>query len=430
MEKKQIVILGAGFAGLTAALRLGRALRKNRLSKKYKVLLIDKHSYHTYTPLLYEIATTPEKVAGYKKLASLVSFDVEPLVKRVGVDFLKSEVNRLDLINGNIFTVDGNNIGYDALIVAFGSEINYYSIEGLAENAIGFKTVMDALSIREKISSVAADFKEKDFKVVVAGAGSTGVELASELKLWFCSKMSVLGPSCSGTVTLVDSGPRPLSKLLPKLVAAVSRRLEKIDLRVAMNQRIKKVDNHFLYFEDDTKLEYDVLVWSGGVRPNKIVSASGAKKNESGMVCVDEYLCFMPEGAEKVFKRPTYGIGDVVVASNEAGRPAPWVAPEAVGQAKTAVNNILDDILHEAGRLSPSVSLKRKHFVRDWPYIIPVGGKWAVARINNFVLKGFWAWIFKGVVEYRYLVSILGFFRGTRFWLRGLIVFLKNDRLG
>ncbi|PIR88140.1 MAG: hypothetical protein COU10_00750 [Candidatus Harrisonbacteria bacterium CG10_big_fil_rev_8_21_14_0_10_45_28] len=415
--KKQIVILGAGFGGLAVALNLIKRLRKLKLLDEYQVLLIDKNDYHTYTPLLYEIATTSEAVAGFRELCTLASFSLASIGKRRGFSFMRAQIGRMDFDGGNIFTTDGRNIGYDFLVVALGGKTNYFGIEGLAENSVSLKTLSDALRIREKVSTAMALHQPKDVRVVVVGAGSTGVELAGDLQLWLFGKAGG-----AGRVFLLGESDKPLNNFPPKVVMASTQRLNDLHIELAMNCRLEKVDEAFLYFNGGEKMRFDVLVWAGGIGQLDVLLDSDASKDVDGQVFVNEFLEILPKTENDNFRLSVYGIGDGVVVSDKTGRPAPLVAPEAISQANTVCVNILNVILKKDEKI--------RHEVREWPYIIPIGGKWATAKIGRFIFSGFLAWVFKGLVEYRYLLSVLGWFDGTRFWVRGLLVFLKSDRLG
>src|SRR3972149_2545684 len=106
-DKKSIVILGAGFGGLKAAFDLNRLLKRHKLADQYEIALIDRNSYHTYTPTLYEIATTSKETANYIGLKQIVTFEIAYLVKKTNIEFLKAEIKELDLIGGDIHFTNG-----------------------------------------------------------------------------------------------------------------------------------------------------------------------------------------------------------------------------------------------------------------------------------------------------------------------------------
>src|SRR3989338_3072215 len=131
MNKKKIVILGAGFGGIKAAFEICKKLKKNRLEDKYKLILIDKNSYHTYTPILYEIATISKNLANQINLKKLAAFPLPEIFRGEKITLLQKTVSELDLIGGDIHFSGGERLKFDYLILALGSEISYFNIPGL-----------------------------------------------------------------------------------------------------------------------------------------------------------------------------------------------------------------------------------------------------------------------------------------------------------
>ena len=126
---KKIIILGAGFGGLRAAMQIIKKLGALKLLEKYEVVLINKHDYHTYTPLLYEVATTSEKIADKSKLHEVASYQIEDLIRNLPIKFIRAEVKHLDLIEGDVHLDDGRKLDADFIVLALGAETNYFGIE-------------------------------------------------------------------------------------------------------------------------------------------------------------------------------------------------------------------------------------------------------------------------------------------------------------
>jgi len=173
---KNIVVLGAGFGGLRAARLLGKGVKKLGLSGAYRVILIDRNPYQTYTPTLYEAATTSKTTANYLDLKSIVTLPVDGLIKGSGAEFMEDEVKSVDLVGGDIHCAK-NNLKFDYLVLAIGSVTNYFNIPGLEQHSMTLKTFMDAIKLRDKILDLYESGKE-EIRVVIGGGGSTGVELA------------------------------------------------------------------------------------------------------------------------------------------------------------------------------------------------------------------------------------------------------------
>src|SRR3989338_1044510 len=143
---KKIVILGAGFGGLHVAMKLGKAIKWGKL-KDHEVMLIDKNDYHTYTPTLYEAATTSKDNADYIGLKSIVTFPIEKIIGNLPIKFFEDEVENLglDAREMSLHLKSGYNITYDYLVMSLGSVTNDFDIPGLKEYSHPFKTFTDAI---------------------------------------------------------------------------------------------------------------------------------------------------------------------------------------------------------------------------------------------------------------------------------------------
>ena len=123
---KHIVILGAGFGGLKTALLLSRGLKRLGLSDTYRVILVDRNNYHTYTPVLYEIATTSEEAAHYKDLKGIATFPLSSILKHTDVEIITDEVVKMNLIHGDVH-LKNHELAFEYLVIALGAETNYFN---------------------------------------------------------------------------------------------------------------------------------------------------------------------------------------------------------------------------------------------------------------------------------------------------------------
>lgn len=225
IENKKIVILGAGFAGLRAAKILTRFFPK-------QVILIDKHSYHLFTPELYELDEKKVKL---------------PI--KTKAEFIQKEVE------------DYHNLDYDYLVLAIGARVNYYGIPGLKENALTFYTLEDI----KKLQQVPAG------EILIIGGGATGIELAAQL----AQKLE------GEKVKLVEAAPQILPNFDESLRRKAQKRLEKLGVEVICSRRLIRVEIGKVFFENNESLKYNNLIWTGGVM--------------AGTYKVDEYLRVMGE---------------------------------------------------------------------------------------------------------------------------------------
>ncbi len=409
---KRIVILGAGFGGLRAALVLGK--RSRELTKRdYGITLIDKNRYHTYTPLLYEISTTSKATANYIDLKSVTTYPLEGVLLGTSVESIQGEVSNIDVVNKKIGLKGRETIDYEYLILALGAETNFFNIPGLKEQALELKSLMDALKIRDTIwEKIEAANNNEVVDIVIGGAGSTGVELAGEIQEWI-SQLKKEGYRCGTKVTLIDAAPTVLNNFEPKVIKRANRRLKKLGTNLLVGERIIKVEDGKVFLESGQIVSCNVLIWTGGVKANAISDRLPIKKDKQGRV---------EASGNMQINDKIYGIGDIVCIYDSDGRPTPMVARAAISEATIAAKNIVRETRGEKPDL--------KYRPRKYPYIIPIGGKYAVCKIGPLVIAGFGGWILKGLVELNYLFSIMPNTKALKIWLKGLRLFIQNDRLG
>lgn len=417
---KRVVILGAGFGGLRAAIVLGK--KSKELGRRgYGITLIDKNRYHTYTPLLYEISTTSKETANYLDLKSVATYPAEGVLLGFPIEFIQGEVRNIDLANKKI-ELEDRQIEYEYLILALGAETNFFDIPGLKENALELKSFNDALKIRDAIwERVLSAESDEAVDIVIGGGGSTGVELAGEIQEWI-AQLKKEGHLCRTSVTLIDVSSTVLKGFEEKIIKQATARLKKLGTNLLLEERVIKVDDGKVFLESGRIAGYDVLVWTGGVKANSIIEKLPLKKEKQNRVAVTGELLCASEKPNLEIQNKVYGVGDIVCVHDTNGEPVPMVARAAITQGTIAAKNIINTI--RGGRAS------LQYNPQNYPYIIPVGGKYAIAKCWSFTVAGFLGWVLKGLVELNYLFSIMPNVRAFRIWLRGLKVFIQNDRLG
>jgi NADH dehydrogenase len=417
MEKKPcVVILGAGFGGLRAALQLSKKLR----GRSCDIVLIDRNDYHTYTPTLYEAATTSKETANYLQIKEIVTFPVAEILKNTSVRFIKSEVRSLDLVNGDIHCANGERLKFDYLVLALGSETNYFGIPGLKENSLTLKTFLDALKIRDTILELMSSGKEQ-IEILIGGGGSTGVELAGELKGWLCELEEE--KKCKAELKIIEASPTILPGFPDPIVKKAGNRLRKLGVTILANTAIERAEKNKVILKGGQEIPYDILIWTGGVKASSLMGALPLKIEKRGRVEVAGEMECLPQSPDLKLYGKIYGLGDAICFYDpKTGKPIPGVARAALIQADVVAHNIACDT---RGRKD-----HKKYKPADYPYIIPVGGKWAVAKLGPLIIAGLGGWILKGLVELNYLLSIMPLGRALKAWLKGLRIFVQNDRLG
>lgn len=424
---KRIVILGGGFGGFQAALTLSKEVKKLPLGSDCEIILVDKNNYHTFTPLLYEVATTSKETADYLELKSLVAYPFDELLKGKDIKFINDEVLHVDVEEGAVH-LKLQKLKFNYLILALGAETNYFGIPGLEEKALGLKSFVDALRIRDAILGIV-EGGTKNPKIVIGGAGATGVELAGEIIEWTCKLNEEIGKVCDAELTLIDGSATILALFDPKVIKTATKRLKKLGIKIITNEFIKKVTDSKLTLTSGRKISFDLLIWTGGVKAASLTEKLPLKTEARGRVEILGPLECIPESPDLKVTGKIYVIGDIACFYElKTKKPVPQVARPAIIQGRIAAKNITEDIKKEK-RLAKKV---KQYIFRPWnyPYIIPIGGKFAIAKFGPVIISGFPAWVIKGLVELNYFLSIMPFFKAMKVWLKGLWIFIQNDRLG
>lgn len=399
MDKKNIVILGAGFGGIVAAQKIAKGLTSRQLLEKYQVILIDRNDYQIYTPTLYEDAAKGKDAKAQKNSA----WPVASLIRSLPIKLMTGEVGEIDLMGGDIHLATGEEIMAEFLVVALGSESNDFGIPGVKEHAVSMKTFADA----QKISAAIAELLEKNPnpKIVVAGAGPNGIEVASEIKYRH--------PRCE--VTIVEAMPTILPGLDANVAVKLSRRLAKLSVNVRLNAKIAQVNENAVALADGTNIPFDLMLWTAGVKAPALVTALPLRA-ERGKPLSDPNMSCVPQAPDLQLAPMVYAIGDAVCFMNPATQKSmPTVAPVAIEQAEIASWNILEEISKKEN--SAYAPRTKTYSPQTYPYVIPSGGSWAIAKIGPFILTGWPAHVFERFVELDYLLTILPFGKAIGTWL-------------
>lgn len=342
-QKKNIVVLGAGFGGLAAAMRIAKDLRRRALLGKYQLILVDRNDAQVYTPLLYEFAAAPRDPADLPKN---ITCDLCALIRNLPITFLRGEVASIDLMNGDIHLATGEEMKAEFAVIALGSEANYFGISGMRENTITLKTFADAQKVRAALTALLA--AKPNPRVVVGGAGANGIELAAQIKF--------LHRACE--VTLVEAMPDIMPGFDEKFTAPIRKRLMKLNVAMMVNAKITAVNPGTVQLEGGTAVPFDLMVWTGGIKAPDIVSKlplraeRGKPVAEMGMVCV-------PQTPDLKLYPMVYVLGDCVCFYDpKIRKPLPATAPIAMAQARIVALNVMEEIIKKNVRIARA---RREH---------------------------------------------------------------------
>jgi NADH:ubiquinone reductase (H+-translocating) len=332
----QVLILGAGFGGLTAAKVLSRL--------PVRVTLLDRHNYHLFQPLLYQVAT-----------ATLSPGDIASPIRWIfrraaNIRVLLGEAQSIDPAQHRVTLADGATLDYDYAIVATGASHAYFGHEEWAPAAPGLKTLEDALEIRKRIL-LAFERAEREtspvrrqelLTFVLVGGGPTGVELAGTLgeiaRQTLRHEFRSIDPR-QARIVLVEAGPTILPSFPLKLRDAARSSLRRLDIEVLENRTVTGVDPHGVSLGGDRLIAGTVL-WAAGVAASPIVSTLGVPRDRAGRVIVEPDLSI--PGHPEVFV-----IGDAAIFRQD-GKPLPGVAQPAIQEGAHAARMIAARIRGES----------------------------------------------------------------------------------
>ncbi|MCR4261188.1 MAG: FAD-dependent oxidoreductase, partial [Candidatus Colwellbacteria bacterium] len=316
---------------------------------------------------------------------------------------------------------NGDPLAYSHLVFALGTKVNYFGISGLKQRCFTLKTFSDALAIRDTIiEKIYSTERDRGINIVICGAGSTGVELAAELQEWF-AELGREGKKCNIQTTLIDASPSILSRLDKNVIRKAEKRLRKLRVNILTKSPVEKVTRDQIILKGDVRLGYDILIWTGGIEANSLTQTLPFKKDTRGIE-VDKHLKAKKLNKHTKLKGEVYVIGDSAVFRDTRNRvPVPQMARPAISEGLVAANNIISNI---AGKP------EGEFYAIDYPYVVPVGGKYTIVKIGPFVISGLLGWVLKGLIEFWYLISIMPPKHALGIWYKGLLIFIKNDRLG
>jgi len=409
----KIVIVGAGFGGLQTALGLEKKFRKK---KDISITLIDKRDYHLFTPNLFEVATAEEELVSVKQLKSSVTLPIRKILGGKNIKFVQGQINSVEARQNRLQT-RGKFIDYDFLVLALGSQSDFFNIPGAQENSLTLKDLPDALRIRNAVEFAVQnhrmDVNKNTLRVVVAGGGYTGVELVGELK----GLVNFLAwkngyPREKIELEIIEAA----NKLVPGFDDRLSQdaydRLRDLDVRVRLSARIAAVDSHLLELMGGEKIAHDVLIWTTGVKACDMYMGSSMTLDKKGRLPVNGFLQL--DGHHNIF-----ALGDIARVLDQAGKPVPSSAQDACDQGKYLAKAIPYIIKNQT---PPKTYVPNKH-----GFIVNVGGKWAVMNYKGFYAKGFLAFVIDGLAHLNYYISIIGVWRAVKWYAFQLEMYDRND---
>lgn len=409
MADKRVVIVGGGFAGLKTAKALGN-------KEGLRVALIDKHNYHLFQPLLYQVAT-----------AGLSPADIASPIRGIlssykNVAVFLGEVKNIDL-NNKLLIAEDRELPYDYLVLACGARHSYFGHPEWENNAPGLKTLEQATEIRRRIL-IAFEMAEKEenperqkqnLTFVVAGGGPTGVELAGAIaeisRQTLTKDFRRINPA-NTRVLLIEAGPRILAAFDEDLSNKASRDLEDLGVQIWTSTRVTDVRADSVVLGEEI-IKASTIVWAAGVQPSGLNKILNAPLDRAGRVIVEKDLSLKdhPE---------VFVLGDQACFFDENSKPLPGLASVAMQQGTHTAKNILNDLRGK----------QREPFrYLDKGQMATLGRKKAIAQIGKLKFSGFFAWLIWLFIHVYYLIGFKNKFSVIWQWSYAYFTFKKGARL-
>jgi len=383
----RILIVGCGFAGLTLAKKLSRL--------EVEVLVLDKHNYHLFQPLLYQVAT-----GGLE--ADNIAYPVRKIFRKMNkVFFRMAEVISIHQQERRVETSIGD-LSYDFLVLAMGSTNNYFDFESVKDKLLPLKSLTDAFRIRSQIMQNLERAlmikdpmeQEKAVNVAIIGGGPAGLELAGAIAEMKKYVLPLDFPELNLSrmhIYLFEAAPRLLSAMSEEASEHACKYLENLGVLIKTSTTVKRFDGKQLVLGNGDAVASDTVIWTAGVKPVRIEGIEQEAYLAGKRLQVDAFNRLI--GSTDVF-----ALGDAAAASSDSHpRGLPMLAPVAIQQAEHLVKNF---------RLLISGKPMLPFTYKDKGAMATIGRKRAVVDLPKWKFQGLFAWF---VWMFIHLMSLIGF---------------------
>jgi NADH:ubiquinone reductase (H+-translocating) len=405
---RRVVIIGAGFAGLSAAKELANA--------PFNITLIDRHNYHLFQPLLYQVATAGLSPAD-------IAAPIRNILRRqANVSVVLANVSGIDLAAKEVMA-EGRRIPFDFLIVATGAQHAYFGHEEWASSAPGLKTIDDATYLRRRIllaferaeTEPNPEERRSLLNFVIVGGGPTGVELAGAVaelaRRALRADFRVVDPRMA-RIVLIEAGPRLLPVFHPTLSKAARHSLEQLGVEVRLGAAVTDCSCSEVRLGDES-IATRTIVWAAGVKASPAGAWLGVPTDGIGRVLVSPDLSvpMLPH---------VFVIGDAACVLDEQGRPMPGVAPVAKQQGRYVARLLKAKM---RGDERPSFRY------RSFGALSTIGRKKAVAQFGGLKITGLAAGLLWSVAHVYFLIGFRNRTIVALNWAWNYATFQRGTRL-
>ena len=387
-NKKNILILGAGYGGVHVAKKLAKKYKKD---ENVEITLIDKNPFHTLMTELHE-------VAGGRVHPESVQVELSKIFARTKVKVVTDFIEKVDTENKTVKTTHGN-YSYDYLVVGTGSEPAFFGVPGVKENGFTLWSFEDAMKIRHhvqrmfKLASMERDEAKRKAMLtfVVAGSGFTGIEMAGELLEWK-SRLARENNVDENDVKLfvVEAMGTILNMLDRKQADKAEKYMVKKGMTILKNSPITEVAADKIVLKSGEEIATNTLIWTCGIQANQEAAEYGLQTARAGRLATNEFM-------QSINKEEVFVVGDLNYFEEEEGRGTPQIVEAAVQTGDVIVKNIV--ALMEKKDLTKFKS-------NYHGFMVSIGGRYCVANVAGMKLAGFFAMMMKHLVNLHYLWGV------------------------
>lgn len=407
--KPEIVIVGGGFGGI----KLGQLFAKENV----EVTLIDRHNFHLFQPLLYQVSTSVLETGE-------IAYPIRSFFRNnKNVNLFMAKAQGVDQERDVVITNHGE-IHYDYLILAAGATTNFFGMKNVEENSFGMKTLQEAVHIRNHVIHEferaekpyrSPEDRKKRMTFVVVGGGPTGVEEAGAIAELIAIQKKEFHKLDFNDVSikLIEATGHLLPMVSEDLQKHAVKVLERKGVEVMLNTQVVDYDGHILTLKNGVQIPTTTVIWAAGVRAVDMMKNCGGECARDGRIWVEEDLMVRSAVHKNVF-----AIGDCAAFMHgDMKRPLPTVAPVATQEAKVAYKNIMT--------LIKGGSQLEKFVYKDMGAMATIGKGEAV--VNSPKLTGFLAWCAWMLVH---LMRLAGIYTNMTVMFKWALNFLTSARLG
>jgi len=408
MQKKRIVIVGGGFAGINLVQKLAK-------DQRFEITLVDKNNYNFFPPLLYQVAT------GFLEVSS-ISYPFRKFFHNIdNVRFSLGDLVEV-VPSQNLLRTNTGDIPYDVLVLATGTETNYFGMENVKRNAVPMKTIKDALVLRnhilmqlEKATKISdKDERRKFMTFVISGGGPTGVEVSGLLAEMHKNIFHKDYPELDKNevkIFLVDAGPAVLGPMSKKSQEESLAALQKLGINVLLNTPVRDYSDYKVTLGNGEVIETATLIWASGVVAREIPGLPANAIGRGRRILVDGYN--KVEGTDNI-----YAVGDACLLTSDPKFPNghPQVAQVAIQQGRNLAQNL---------RAEMEGKTMRAFTYKDNGSMAIIGTNKAVADLPGLHFKGFIAYL---MWLFIHLFSLVKYRSRVRTFYNWMIAFFTRDQ--